>query len=192
MQTRAQSRVEVSIDFVLSVLVNISAQILFYGALATAGRSLSVAVLVLGLAIPRRYATRRLFNARVFPDTRQPRWHSWLEVGVDTLLGLGMAIVLQWIFYGPAATWTKAGGLTGIVYTITMCRRYVLRRLFVMWSTPQRKSSPVKQYAYLESSDEAPPHEAIPYVHMTRHLRAESAAFSSHRHPHPDHHRRGN
>ena len=164
MQTHGQSRLEVSIDFVLSVLVNIGAQILFYGPLATAGRSLSVAVLVLGLAIPRRYATRRLFNALVSPGARQPRWQSWLEVGVDTLLGLFLAIILQWIFYGPAATWAIAGGLTGIVYAITMCRRYVLRRLFVMWDAPQKKPSLLEQDAHPESSDEVQLNEAIPYI----------------------------
>jgi hypothetical protein len=150
MQTRRQSRLEVGIDFFLSLLVNIVAQILFYGALATAGRSFSVAALVLGLAVPRRYATRRLFNTLVLPGTRQPRWQSWLEVGVDTVLGLCVAIILQWIFYGPAATWAKAGGLTGIVYVITMCRRYVLRRLFNKWHLPQQEVFVCEQGASLE------------------------------------------
>jgi hypothetical protein len=164
MQTRGQSRLEVSIDLALSLLVNIGGQFLFYGALATAGRSLSVAALVLGLAVPRRYATRRLFNALLSPDIRQPRWHSWLEVGVDTVFGLSVAIVLQWLFYGPAATWAKAGGLTGIIYAVTMCRRYILRRLFEMRSARQRKSPPLEKHMYLESSHAVQLHEAIPYV----------------------------
>lgn len=165
MQTRGQSRLEVGIDFVLSVLVNIGAQILFYGALATAGRSLSVAVLVLGLAMPRRYATRRLFNAFVIPGARQPRWQSWLEVGVDTVIGLCLAVILQWIFYGPAATWAKAGGLTGIVYAFTMCRRYVLRRLFERRSAaPPGGASVLEQGASLRSSNEAQMHAMAPYV----------------------------
>jgi hypothetical protein len=159
MQTRSQSRLEVSIDFVLSLLVNIAAQILFYGALATAGRSLSVAALVLGLAIPRRYGTRRLFNALLPPDIHQPRWHSWLEVGVDTVLGFSVAIVLQWLFYGPAATWAKAGGLTGIIYAVTMCRRYILRRFFEMRSACRRQSPPLRTRTYLESAHEVQLHD---------------------------------
>ena len=138
MQTRMQSGLEVGIDFGLSFLMNIGAQILVYGALATAGRSLSVAALVLGLALPRRYTTRRVFNTLLPLATGQPRWHSWAEVGVDTVLGLCVAIVLQWIFYGPAATWAKAGGLTAVVYAITMCRRYIMRRIFERWSMRQQ------------------------------------------------------
>lgn len=107
MQTRAQSSLEVGIDFGFSLLMNIGAQLLFYSALATAGRSLAVAALVLGLAIPRRYAIviRRLFNALLPRNVRQPRWQAWLEVGVDTVLGFCVAMVLQWLFYGAAATW---------------------------------------------------------------------------------------
>jgi hypothetical protein len=133
-----QSGLEVGIDFCLSFLVNIGAQLLFYGALATAGRSLSVAALVLGLALSRRYTIRRVFNALLPLAGEQPRWHSWTEVGVDTVLGLCVAIILQWIFYGPAATWAKAGGLTAVLYAITMCRRYILRRIFEHWSMRQQ------------------------------------------------------
>jgi hypothetical protein len=57
---------------------------------------------------------------------------------VDTVLGFGVAIVSQWIFYGSAATWAKAGGLTAVVYAITMCRRYILRRIFERWSMRQQ------------------------------------------------------
>jgi hypothetical protein len=140
MQTRAQSSLEVGIDFGFSLLMNIGAQLLFYGALATAGRSLAVAALVLGLAIPRRYAIRRLFNALLPRNARQPRWQAWLEVGVDTVLGFCVAMVLQWLFYGAAATWAKAGGFTAVVYAITMGRRYLLRRLFDRWSASQEAS----------------------------------------------------
>lgn len=142
MQTRLHSRVEVGIDFGLSFLVNIGAQFVFYGAFATAGRSLALASLVLGLALPRRYAIRRLFNAWLPHATRQPRWQSCLEVGVDTLLGLCVAIVLQWIIYGPEATWAKAGGLTTVVYAITMCRRYALRRLCERWGMHRQSQMP--------------------------------------------------
>ena len=68
-----------------------STQVLFYGALATAGRSLTFAALVLGLAVPRRYVLRRLFNAAVAPGTRQSRWHAWLEVCSDTVVAMVLA-----------------------------------------------------------------------------------------------------
>ncbi len=80
MQTRRQSRLEIGLDFGISVLVNIGAQMLFYGALATAARSLTFAGLVLGLAVPRRYATRRLFNGLLSPGTRQSRSQCLLGV----------------------------------------------------------------------------------------------------------------
>jgi hypothetical protein len=137
MQTCSQSRLEISADFAISLLVNLVAQVVFYGALATTERSLLFALLVLGLAVPRRYAVRRLFNARLTPGTRQSRWQSWLEVGVDTVLALTVAILLQRCFYGAAATWTKAGGVTGVLYAITMGRRYALRRFFETWNTRQ-------------------------------------------------------
>jgi hypothetical protein len=139
MQTRRLSCIEVSIDFFLSLLTNIGAQMLFYGALATAGRSLTLAGLVLGLAIPRRYATRRLFNALLLPGQRQPQWHSGLEVGVDTILAILVAMMLQWVVYGAAATWAKAGGLTMAVYAFTIGRRYFMRRLFEMWGARQER-----------------------------------------------------
>ena len=139
MQTCRQSRLEVGIDFGLSLLVNLVAQLLCYGALATAGRSLTFAALVLGLAVPRRYATRRLFNALVAPGARQTRWQSWLEVSVDTVLAIVVAIMLQRLCYGAAATWVKAGGLTIALYAFTMGRRYALRRMCEAWHTGQER-----------------------------------------------------
>ncbi len=141
MQTPRQTRCEVGIDLSLSILVNIGAQLLVYGALATAGRSLAFAALVLGIAMPRRYATRRLFNAWFSPGGRQLPWQSWLEVSLDTVLGFCVAIVLQWLFYGEAATWAKAGGLTAVLYTVTLGRRYLLRRWFESWSARQSAAS---------------------------------------------------
>lgn len=143
MQTHRLSCIEVGIDFCLSLLTNIGAQMLFYGVLATAGRSLSLAGLVLGLALLRRYATRRLFNALLSPGQRQPKWHSGLEVGVDTVLAILVAMMLQWMVYGAAATWVKAGGLTMAVYAFTIGRRYFMRRLFEMWGCTTRAASPV-------------------------------------------------
>ena len=136
MQTYHHSRLEIGADFSVSLCVNLVTQMLFYGALATAGRSLTFAALVLGLAVPRRYAIRRLFNALVTPGTRQSRRQSWVEVGVDTVLAIVVAFLLQRLLYS-AATWTTAGGLTVVLYTITMGRRYALRRVFEAWHVRQ-------------------------------------------------------
>ena len=141
MQTCRQSRVEVGADFGVSLVINLVTQGLFYGALATAGRSLTLAALVLGLAVPRRYAIRRLFNALVTPGTRQTRWQSWVEVGSDTAVAIIMAMVLQRLCYGAAATLTKAGGVTVALYAVTMGRRYALRRVFETWNARQENLS---------------------------------------------------
>ena len=141
MQTCRQSRVEVGADFGVSLVINLVTQGLFYGALATAGRSLTLAALVLGLAVPRRYAIRRLFNALVTPGTRQTRWQSWVEVGSDTAVAIIMAMVLQRLCFGAAATLTKAGGVTVALYAVTMGRRYALRRVFETWNARQENLS---------------------------------------------------
>jgi TRAP-type C4-dicarboxylate transport system permease large subunit len=141
MQTCHRSRLEVGADFGVSLVVNLVAQLFFYGALATAGRSLTFAALVLGLAVPRRYALRRLFNALVAPGARQSRWQSWLEVCSDTVVAIIMAIILQRLCYGAAATLTKAGGVTVVLYAITMGRRYALRRVFETWNARQENLS---------------------------------------------------
>jgi len=145
MQTCRQSRLEVGADLGVSLVVNLVAQLGFYGALATPGRSLTFAALVLGLAVPRRYALRRLFNSLVAPGARQSRWQSWLEVCSDTAVALVMALVLQRLCYGAAATWTKAGGVTVVLYAITMGRRYALRRVFEAWNARQAGLSPYGQ-----------------------------------------------
>src|SRR5262252_9027513 len=137
MQTYRQSWVEVRADFGVSLVINLVAQGLFYGALATAGRSLILAALVLGLAVLRRYVIRCLFNVFVAPGTRQSRWQSWVEVCSDTAVAIVMAIVLQRLCYGAAATLTKAGGVTVALYAITIGRRYALRRVFETWNARQ-------------------------------------------------------
>ncbi len=142
MQTCRQSRLEVGADFGVSLVVNLVAQVLFYGALVTAGRGLTFAALVLGLAVPRRYAVRRLFNALVVPGVRQSRWQSWLEVCSDTVVAIGMAIILQRLCYGAAATLMKAGGVTVVLYAITIGRRYALRRVFETWNA-RRENLPL-------------------------------------------------
>lgn len=130
MQTRWQSTLEVLIDFAFSMLINIAGQLVFYHALATAGRVTLFAVLVLGLALVRRFVTRRFFEALVPLGTRQPHWQSVVESVVDTVLGFGIAVVLQMLIYGELATLLRASGLTGVIYGLTMIRRYILRRLF--------------------------------------------------------------
>jgi hypothetical protein len=139
MQTHHHSRLEVGADFGVSLLVNLVGQLLCYGALATASRSVLFAAVLLGLAIPRRYVTRRVFNAFVTPGARQLRWQSWCEVIVDTVVAIVMAILLQRLFYGAAATWAKAGGLTLALYAFTMVRRYTMRRLFEAWDMRQEQ-----------------------------------------------------
>ena len=130
MQTRAQSTLEVLVDFAFSMLINIGGQLIFYRALATAGRVTLFAALVLGLAFVRRFATRRFFEALVPFGTRQPPWQSVVESIVDTGLGFGVAVALQMLIYGETATLLHASGLTFVIYGLTMVRRYILRRIF--------------------------------------------------------------
>jgi len=130
MQTRAQSTLEVLVDFAFSLLINIGGQLVFYRAVATAGRVTLFAALVLGLAFARRFATRRFFEALVPLGTRQPPWQSVVESIVDTGLGFGVAVALQMLIYGETATLLHASGLTFVIYGLTMVRRYILRRIF--------------------------------------------------------------
>ena len=125
MQTRAQSTLEVLVDFAFSMLINIGGQLLFYRALATAGRVTLFAALVLGLAFARRF-----FEALVPLGTRQPPWQSVVESIVDTGLGFGVAVALQMLIYGETATLLHASSLTFVIYGLTMVRRYILRRIF--------------------------------------------------------------
>ena len=130
MQTPWQTTLEVLVDFVFSILVNIGGQLLFYRALATVERVTLFAALVLGLALARRFATRRFFEALVPVGTRQPHWQSIVESTVDTALGFGIAVALQMLIYGETATFLRASGLTFMIYGLTIVRRYLLRRLF--------------------------------------------------------------
>jgi hypothetical protein len=57
MQTHRQSVLEVSIDYVFSLLINIGGQMLVYSQHATAKRMLFLALPVLLSAYPRRFAT---------------------------------------------------------------------------------------------------------------------------------------
>jgi hypothetical protein len=140
MQTHRQSLLEVSIDYFFSLLVNIGGQILVYGKHATTGRMMFLALPILLSVYPRRFATRRLFNALLSEGVRQPRWHSILEVMSDTVLGFLIAIALQVIIYGSTATLARAGGLTALIYVVALLRRYMLRRIFVSFDVPAARA----------------------------------------------------
>jgi hypothetical protein len=132
-----ESTLEVSLDFTISILVNLVGQRLIYGALASAAAMTTFTIVFLPLVYFRRLGTRLLFAAMVPLGQGQSRWHSVLEIVCDTLLALLIAYGLQVIWYGAAATVTRAGSLTVVLYTFTMLRRYVLRRLFETWKMHQ-------------------------------------------------------
>jgi hypothetical protein len=134
MQTRSQALLEVAVDYVFSILINIGGQLLFYSTVATTRRVTLFAGLVLGLALVRRFVLRRCFEALVPAGRSQPRWQSALEAVSDTGLGVGIAVVLQIIIYGDAATLLRASGLTVVIYSLTMLRRYLIRRFFAAWA----------------------------------------------------------
>ena len=74
MQTRRQATLEVSLDFVVSIVVNLLGQRVVYSTLATAERMTVFAVVVLAVAYARRMCTRRLFNTLVPVGQRQSQW----------------------------------------------------------------------------------------------------------------------
>ncbi len=134
MQTHWQSTLEVATDFGFSLLINIGGQLVFYHAVATTGRVTLLAVLILASAFVRRFITRRAFETLVPAGTRQSRWQSVVESAADTALGFAIAVALQLLIYGEAATLLRASGLTLLVYGLAMLRRYVLRRIFAAWA----------------------------------------------------------
>ena len=134
MQTHWQSTLEVATDFGFSLLINIGGQLVFYHAVATTGRVTLLTVLILASAFVRRFITRRAFETLVPAGTRQSRWQSVVESAVDTALGFAIAVALQLLIYGEAATLLRASGLTLLVYGLAMLRRCVLRRIFAAWA----------------------------------------------------------
>jgi hypothetical protein len=134
MQTHWQSTLEVATDFGFSLLINIGGQLVFYHAVATTGRVTLLAVLILASAFVRRFITRRAFESLVPVGARQSRWQSVLESAADTALGFAIAVALQMLIYGEAATLLRTSGLTFLVYGLAMLRRYLLRRVFAAWA----------------------------------------------------------
>jgi len=130
MQTRAQSSLEAFVDFLFSILMNVGGQRLLYGTVATVGRMTFFSSIFLAAVFLRRLGTRRVFEALTPAGTRQSRLHSALEVVSDTMLGFGIAVVLQLLIYGDATTVWRAGGLTFGLYVFAIIRRYMLRRIF--------------------------------------------------------------
>lgn len=130
MQTRAQSTLEVLVDFGCSILVNVGGQLVIYGTAATATRVTFFSSIFLTLVFVRRFATRRFFETLTPTGTRQSRSHSALEAISDTVLGFVIAVVLQLLVYGEAATLVRASVLTLGLYGLTMVRRYIIRRIF--------------------------------------------------------------
>jgi hypothetical protein len=130
MQTRAQSGLEAFGDLLFSMLMNVGGQRLLYGAVATVGRITCFSSIFLAAVFLRRLGTRRFFEALTPAGTRQSRRQSALEVVSDTVLGFGIAVVLQLLIYGEAATVWRAGGLTFGLYVFAILRRYMLRRIF--------------------------------------------------------------
>lgn len=133
---------EVSLDFLVSILVNLGGQRLIYGTLASAEVMTTFTAVFLPLAYLRRFGTRLLFSALIPAGQVQPWWQAALEVTGDTLLALLMAYGLQVLWYGTAATLDRAGSLTVALYTLTLLRRYVLRRIFEAWRVRQLARPP--------------------------------------------------
>jgi hypothetical protein len=159
MQTRVQSLLEVALDHVVSILINVGGQLVFYPAQATLARVTFFSGVFLPLAFGRRWCIRRLFEGWTPRGRSQPRWLSALEVISDTVLAFGMAVVLQLLIYSESATILRASGLTVGLYLLTMLRRYMIRRLFVAWARrsmagadSMRHSSEEVQTRYREHS----------------------------------------
>lgn len=124
---------EVSLDFLVSLGINLGGQRLIYGTLAAPDAMTSFTAVFLPLSYLRRLGTRLAFGAMLTSGARQPRRQAALEITCDTLLALLSAYGLQVLWYGAAATLGRAGGLTVALYVLTWVRRYVFRRLFDAW-----------------------------------------------------------
>jgi len=93
MQTRAQSTLEVFIDFVFSILVNVGGQLLIYGTAATTTHVTFFSSIFLILVFVRRFVTRRFFEALTSPGAHQSRSQSALEAVSDTIVTNGVSLL---------------------------------------------------------------------------------------------------
>ena len=124
------STLEVTIDFAFAILMNLGGQRLIYGSLATMEMMSTFSGVFLSLSYMRRLMTRSFFAGQVPKGQTQTRYQSMVEVTLDTILGFTISLILQFMFYGEAATLLKAGGMTAALYVLTTCRRYLIRRIF--------------------------------------------------------------
>lgn len=66
----------------------------------------------------------------------QSRAHSFIESLANIAVGYGVAVVTQVIvfpFYGIAVSWRGNVSMGAIFTVVSLCRSYVLRRLFNRW-----------------------------------------------------------
>lgn len=127
-QSLRHSRWEVGLDFCLSLLVNLSVQAWFLPTF-TFRHGVSFTAVFLLLSLLRRYGLRRWFNRLDRPERGQTRWMSLLEAWADTVIAMGMALGMAALWY-PQEPLPRLSGLIGIVYLLTMLRRYLFRRFF--------------------------------------------------------------
>jgi len=127
-QSARHSRLEIGLDFCISIAINLGLQALFLRSF-TLSRGLGFTGVFLVLALVRRYLVRRGFNRLVRPGRGQSRSMSLVETGTDTVLAMLMAIGLAVLWY-PAEPLPKLSGVILVSYALTLVRRYVMRRLF--------------------------------------------------------------
>ena len=127
-QSSPASRMEIGIDFCLSVAVNLMVQAFFLRSF-TLGRGVSFSAVFLTCAPVRRYLVRRGFNRFVLASHGQTRGMSFLEVLTDTVLAVVVAFGLVALCY-PSDPTPKVTALIVTSYLLTMVRRFALRRFF--------------------------------------------------------------
>ena len=138
-QSPRASRMEIGIDFCLSVATNLMVQALFFRSF-TLGRGVSFSAVFLTCALGRRSLGRRGFNRLVLASHGQTRGMSFLEVLTDTVLAVVVVFGLVALWY-PAEPTPKVTALLGTSYLLTMVRRFALRRFFE-WLYDNRLACP--------------------------------------------------
>ncbi len=127
-QRSLYSKLEVGIDFCISLVINLSLQAIFVQTF-TLSRGLTFSAVFLGLALARRYLTRRGFNRLVRGNQGQSVRMSAVEVWSDTVLGMLIAWGLATLWY-PEEPFIRISGLVLASYAVAMVRRFAMRRLF--------------------------------------------------------------